>query len=155
MKHIKLFEEYEVTNEGKLERGAAKTVVSLAALFGRFKHLFAKKDRLRLFKDIKNVKKMIDLVSYLNDSKSWMSDENLSREDIKILADNLGIDEKYPTEIDIFRARYELEFKRDLENDLDDIIEALGEEYKGKDPTTLTYFRDIKKMAEELKSVIR
>lgn len=157
MKHVQTFEQYEFepTNEGKLQRGIAKTAIDVAAFIGKFKSLFNRKDRKELFKNMKEVNKMVDLISFLGDSKKWLEDSKLSRDDIKILADNLGIDKKYPTEWDIFEARYELEFKRNLNDDLDVIIEALSSDYKGKDPTTLTYFKDLKEMAKSLKNLIK
>lgn len=157
MKHVKLFEEYEseVINEGKLQRGFYKGAISIAALILKFKKLFNKTDRKNLLKDIKNSNKMIDLLSYIADCESWLTNDKLSKNDIKTLADNLGIDEKHPTEWDIFEARYKLEFKRELKTDLDAIIETLDSPYKGKDPITLAYFRDIKEMATSLKNLVR
>jgi len=157
MKHVKLFEEYEteVTNEGKLVRGITKGAITVGALIGRFKHLFSKEKRIGLFKDIKHVGKMVDLISFMKDSESWLTTDKLSKEDIKVLADNLAIGEKYPTVWDIFEARYELEFKRDLKEDLDAIIAALSTHYKGNDPTTMAYFKDIKEMAEAIRQTIR
>jgi hypothetical protein len=156
MKHVQTFEQYEfeLTNEGKLQRGLAKTVINVAAFIGKFKSLFNKTDRNKLLKDINSSNKMIDLITYMKDSEKWLDDDNLDQKDIEVLAKNLGIDKKYPTIWDIFEARYELEFKRELKGDLDTIIEALSFEYKGKDPTSLAYFKDIKEMAIELKNLI-
>jgi hypothetical protein len=145
---------YKKTNEGKLERGFAKTAVNVAAFIIKFKSLFNKTDRTKFFKTMKESNKMIDLISYLRDSQNWLDDDNLDQKDIEILAKNLGIDKTSPTVWDIFEARYELEFKRDLKDDLDVIIEALSSEYKGKDPSTLASFKDIKEMAIDLKKLI-
>jgi len=108
-----------------------------------------------LFKDIKHVNKMIDLISFVKDSETWLDDDKLSHEDIKTLANNLGIGEKYPTIWDLFEARYELEFHRELKSDCDDIITALSEHYKGNDPTTMAYFKDVKEMTEAIRKTLR
>ena len=144
-----------MTNEGKLQRGLAKGAVNVAAFIMKFSRLFNKVGRKKLFKDMKDVNKMIDLISFMEDCESWLKNDKLSKDDIKTLADNLGITEKYPTEWNIFQAKYELEFKRKLKNDLDAIIEVLNEPYKGDDPKSLTYFKDVKEMAIALKSLIR
>ena len=90
----------------------------------------------------------------MKDNDKWMADDNMSGDDLKMLAKNMGIDKKYPSVWDIFQFKYEKEFGRSLKKDLDIMDESMSEPYTGTSPSAVSYLNDfylIKKTFKFLK----
>lgn len=159
MKHIKLFEEYEVTNEGKITRGLLKGAMTISGLIKGFSKLFTS-ERKEVFKTIKMGNKMIDLAIFLNDQKSWLGNaERLSDEDIKEIAENYKVDKKYPTITDVVVAIYKKDIGRDMLKDLTEVVDVLNDKntlkgLKNKTPKNIATINMMKELFTDLKEEI-
>ena len=163
MKHVKTFEQYdsELTNEGRAIRGLLKGAVILGGIAAGAKKLITLhgpkwKD---LFKTIKYGNKMINLIVFMNDQKSWVENDNLSDEDLKEIAKNYGIRKENPNISDILKGVYKKEIGHDLAKDVNDIYEVFNDPdamKKVNNPTPQS-ISDINKMKEwigDLKKII-
>jgi hypothetical protein len=163
MKHVKTFEQYdsELTNEGKVTRGLLKGAVILGGIIAGCRKLVTRngarwKD---IFKTVKMGNKMIDLVVFMNDQKSWVKNDNLSDDDLKVIAKNYGIKKENPNLTDVIKGAYKKEIGRELASDVNDMYVVFNDtdamkKINNPTPENISEINKMKEWIGDLKELV-
>jgi len=112
-----------------------------------------------LFKTIKYGNKMINLIDFMYSQKSWVENDNLSVDDLKVIAKNYDIKKENPNIADILKGVYKKEIGRELSEDVNDMYEVFNDKdapikLRDETPQNISSVNMMKEWLSDLKEIV-